>query len=196
LLLIAIVVMNVEVEVLSADSVRVSWDSVKIPQPSLYLLRAYVVNYSPIEQESGGASMKTVPIFVTSAHIEGLAYNFTYQFQVLVSVDIKGEVFLVPDVPTVARIVVQTQAAPATTAIADFVMASTYTSTPPNSSPSSIYNSTLAIMILGGLNGLIVLAAICSIVLVYCNLRCRRYVNYVHYITEVYYSHATLKEIE
>jgi hypothetical protein len=171
LLLLAIFVMNVKVEVLSAGSVRVSWDSVEIPQPSLYMLQAYVVNYTLIGTGSR-AFMMTVPISITSALIEGLAYNMPYQFQVLVSVDIKGEVFLVPDVSTVARIVVRTQAAPATTATVNVIVAST----PPIASSSS-GDDTMTIAVLGALNGFVILAAIGSVALIFFQ-RFRRCVNY------------------
>ena len=71
--------MNVEVEVVSDTSVRVSWDSVDIPE-----ITGYTVYYSQTgnrKRQSEGST--TVPSSDNSVVIEGLLNNVEYQFQVV-----------------------------------------------------------------------------------------------------------------
>ena len=77
--------MNVEVEMLSSSSVRVSWDSIDIPE-----ITNYTVYYRKTGNGMGERSM-TVPSSTNSVVIEGLMSNVQYQFQV-VALIVEGNV--------------------------------------------------------------------------------------------------------
>jgi hypothetical protein len=69
-------VMMVSVEVVSANSVRVSWDSIDIPE-----ITGYTVYYSQTGNRERQSEV-TVPSSDNSVVIEGLVNNEEYQFQV------------------------------------------------------------------------------------------------------------------
>ena len=76
-------VTNVEVEVTSASSVRVSWDILDIPE-----IVNYRVYYSRTGQE--GENTTTVPSSADSVEISGLLTGEEYQFQVVAVADLDG----------------------------------------------------------------------------------------------------------
>ena len=81
--------MNVVVEVVSATSVRVSWDRIDLPE-----ITGYTVYYSQTgnrqrRQQSGEESV-TVPSSASSVVIGDLESNVQYQFQVAVTVQRTG----------------------------------------------------------------------------------------------------------
>ena len=84
--------MNVQVELVSASSVRVSWDSLDIPE-----ITGYIVYYSQTEsvsrkrQDEGSV---TVSSSVTTVVIEDLSSNVEYQFQVVAIAELDGEVVM------------------------------------------------------------------------------------------------------
>ncbi len=87
-------VMNVEVEMVSDDSVRVSWDSVDLPE-----IIGYVVYYS--QTEATATDILESSLHVTnstnSVVIENLLSNVEYQFQVAASIaDLDGEIRVGP----------------------------------------------------------------------------------------------------
>jgi hypothetical protein len=84
-------VMMVSVEVVSANSVRVSWDSIDIPE-----ITGYTVYYSQTgnrERQSEEGSV-TVPSSDNSVVIEGLVNNEEYQFQVAVIAVLDGDMII------------------------------------------------------------------------------------------------------
>ena len=78
-------VMNVEVEVISAGSVRVSWDSLDIPE-----ITCYIVYYS----QTGNTQSVNVTTSTNSVVIDGLMSNVEYQFQVAAIAELDGERFI------------------------------------------------------------------------------------------------------
>jgi hypothetical protein len=81
----------VSVEVVSANSVRVSWDSIDIPE-----ITGYTVYYSQTgnrERQSEEGSV-TVPSSDNSVVIEGLVNNEEYQFQVAVIAVLDGDMII------------------------------------------------------------------------------------------------------
>ena len=82
-------VMNVEVEVVSDTSVRVSWDSVDIPE-----ITGYTVYYSQTGNRRQSEESITVPSSNNSVVIEGLLNNVEYQFQVVVIAELDGDVIM------------------------------------------------------------------------------------------------------
>ena len=78
---------NVEVEVVSDTSVRVSWDSVDIPE-----ITGYTVYYNQTgNRKRQSEESITVPISDNSVVIEGLLNNVEYQFQVAAIAEVDGE---------------------------------------------------------------------------------------------------------
>lgn len=82
--LAAAMVMNVEVEVVSATSVRVSWDSVDLP-----VVTGYIVYYSQAGINDNEETVTTcaIPNPVT---IYGLVSDTIYLFQVAATADAEG----------------------------------------------------------------------------------------------------------
>jgi fibronectin type 3 domain-containing protein len=73
--------MIVIVKVVSASSVRVSWESIDIPE---------ITNYTVYYSQTGNRERQSevsVPSSVNSVVIEGLVNNEEYQFQVAVTLD-------------------------------------------------------------------------------------------------------------
>ena len=84
--------MNVEVKVVSDTSVRVSWDSVDIPE-----ITGYTVYYSQTgNRKRQSEEPITVPSSDNSVHvvIEGLLNNLEYQFQVVAIAELDGDVIM------------------------------------------------------------------------------------------------------
>ena len=82
--------MNVEVEVVSDTSVRVSWDSVDIPE-----ITGYTVYYSQTgNRKRQSEESITVPSSDNSVVIEGLLNNVEYQFQVVAIAELDGDVII------------------------------------------------------------------------------------------------------
>ena len=82
--------MNVEVEVVSDTSVRVSWDSVDIPE-----ITGYTVYYSQTgNRKRQSEESITVPSSDNSVVIEGLLNNVEYQFQVVAIAELYGGVIM------------------------------------------------------------------------------------------------------
>jgi hypothetical protein len=81
-------VMMVSVEVVSANSVRVSWDSIDIPE-----ITGYTVYYSQTGNRERQSEV-TVPSSVDSVVIEGLVNNEEYQFQVAVIAVLDGDMII------------------------------------------------------------------------------------------------------
>ena len=82
--------MNVEVEVVSDTSVRVSWDSVDIPE-----ITGYTVYYSQTGNKKRQSEESiTVPSSDNSVVIEGLLNNVEYQFQVVAIAELDGDVIM------------------------------------------------------------------------------------------------------
>jgi hypothetical protein len=79
-------VMNVEVEVVSTISVRVSWENIDIPE-----IAGYTIYYK--KRQSGEKSM-TVFSSTNSVVIGGLVKNVEYEFEVVAIVEINGVVVL------------------------------------------------------------------------------------------------------
>ena len=78
-------VMNVEVETASSGSVRVSWDSLNIPE-----ITGYIVYYN----QKGSTDFINVTVPTNSAVIDGLMNNVEYQFQVAAIADHDGAVII------------------------------------------------------------------------------------------------------
>jgi fibronectin type 3 domain-containing protein len=78
--------MMVSVEVVSANSVRVSWDSIDIPE-----ITGYSIYYSQTGNRERQCEV-TVPSSVNSVVIEGLVNNEEYQFQVAAIAVLDGEI--------------------------------------------------------------------------------------------------------
>ncbi len=81
-------VMNVGVEMVSGDSVRVSWDSVDFPRITRYSIYYRQTDSEEIENSD------TVSNTVNSILIENLTANVEYQFQVAAIAEVDGEVFV------------------------------------------------------------------------------------------------------
>ena len=81
---------RVEVEVTSDTSVRVSWDSLDVPE-----ITGYIVYY-----QSGVINELSVNVSLTTAQptinitVEGLMNNEEYQFQVVAVAELDGEVII------------------------------------------------------------------------------------------------------
>ena len=89
-LLFIALVMNVEVEVVSDTSVRVSWDSVDIPE-----ITGYTVYYSQTgNRKRQNEESITVPSSDNSVVIESLLNNMEYQFQVVAIAELDGDVII------------------------------------------------------------------------------------------------------
>ena len=83
-------VMNVEVEVVSDTSVRVSWNSVDIPE-----ITGYTVYYNQTgNRKRQSEESITVPSSDNSVVIEGLLNNVEYQFQVAAIAELDGDVIV------------------------------------------------------------------------------------------------------
>ena len=84
-------VQNVINERIRDTIVLVEWDSVSgIPEDAF----TYVITYDPVnDRRRQSEMMETVPGDQTLAVISGLDPDMTYQFQVVVSVEVDGEVF-------------------------------------------------------------------------------------------------------
>ena len=81
---------NVEVEVVSDTSVRVSWDSVDIPE-----ITGYTVYYSQTgNRKRQSEESITVTTSDNSVVIEGLLNNVEYQFQVVAIAELDGDVIM------------------------------------------------------------------------------------------------------
>ena len=80
-------VMNVEVETASSGSVRVSWDSLDIPE-----ITGYIVYYN--QKGITDFMNVTVPTNSRSVVIGGLMSNVEYQFQVAAVADYDGAVII------------------------------------------------------------------------------------------------------
>jgi fibronectin type 3 domain-containing protein len=78
--------MMVNVEIVSANSVRVSWDSIDIPE-----ITGYTVYYSQTGNRERQSEV-TVPSSDNSVVIEGLVNNEEYQFQVAAIAVLDGEI--------------------------------------------------------------------------------------------------------
>ena len=78
-------VANVEVEVVTDMSVRVSWDLLDIPE-----ITSYIVYYS----RTGNTQLMNVITFTNSVMIDGLMNGVEYQFQVAVIANLAGEVIV------------------------------------------------------------------------------------------------------
>ena len=76
-------VVNVEVEAVSDDSVKVSWDSVNLPE-----ITGYTIYYS----WTGNTRKSQVPQSVHFTIIDSLATNVVYQFQVSAIAELNGKV--------------------------------------------------------------------------------------------------------
>ena len=83
-------VMNVEVEIVSDTSVRVSWDNVDIPAITGYKI---YYNQTGNRKRQSGESI-TVPSSDNSVVIEGLLNNVEYQFQVVAIAELDGDVIM------------------------------------------------------------------------------------------------------
>ena len=82
--------MNLVVEVVSDTSVRVSWDSVDIPE-----ITGYTVYYSQTRSRKRQSEESiTVPSSDNSVVIEGLLNNVEYQFQVVAIAELDGDVIM------------------------------------------------------------------------------------------------------
>ena len=82
--------MNVVVEVVSDTSVRVSWDSVDIPE-----ITGYTVYYSQTgNRKRQSEEFITVPSSNNSVVIEGLLNNVEYQFQVVAIAELDGDMIM------------------------------------------------------------------------------------------------------
>ena len=75
-------------EVASATSLRVSWDTIDIPE-----VTGYVVYYCQTGRrlQTEQESMISVPSSVSSVVIEGLVSNVEYQFQVVAIAELDGD---------------------------------------------------------------------------------------------------------
>ena len=83
-------VLNVEVQVVSDTSVRVSWDSVDIPE-----ITGYTVYYSQTGNRTRQSEESiTVSSSNNSVVIEGLLNNVEYQFQVVAMAELDGDVIM------------------------------------------------------------------------------------------------------
>ena len=80
--------MNVEVEIVSGNSLRVSWDTIDIPE-----VTGYIVYYSQtgemVHTEEESATM--VHSSVTALVITGLMNNVKYHFQVVAIAELDGD---------------------------------------------------------------------------------------------------------
>ena len=82
--------MNVEVEIVSDTSVKVSWDSVGIPE-----ITGYTVYYSQTGNSKRQSEESiTVPSSDNSVVIKGLLNNVEYQFQVVAIAELDGDVII------------------------------------------------------------------------------------------------------
>ena len=82
--------MNLELEIVSDTSVRVSWDSVDIPE-----ITGYTVYYSQTgSRKRQSEESITVPSSDNSVVIEGLLNNVVYQFQVAAIAELDGDVIV------------------------------------------------------------------------------------------------------
>ena len=77
-----VVVMNVEVEISSATSVRVSWDRLDIPE-----VTGYIVHYSQIQRD-----IKHIFSLENSVIIDNLLSDVEYQFEVVAVAELDGDV--------------------------------------------------------------------------------------------------------
>ncbi len=84
--------MNVEVEVVSDDSIRVSWESIDLPE-----IVGYIVYYNSVSGRTNEASTKNVSSSILSTIISGLMSGEIYYFQVsaVADGDIKGRKSLI-----------------------------------------------------------------------------------------------------
>ena len=81
---------NVVVEIVSDTSVRVSWDSVDIPE-----ITGYTVYYSQTgNRKRQSEDSITVPSSDNFVVIEGLLNNVEYQFQVVAIAELDGDVIM------------------------------------------------------------------------------------------------------
>lgn len=76
--------MNVQLDMLSANAVRVSWDSIDIPE-----ITGYNVYYAKIRAPNEEMTMS----FPSSSNSVVFVYNARYRFQVMAVADLGGTVF-------------------------------------------------------------------------------------------------------
>ena len=80
--------MNIELEVLSATSVRVSWELLDIPE-----ITGYIVYYSQTGN-SGNDTTVNFPSSTSSVVITDLTSSTEYQFEVVAVAELDGEVVM------------------------------------------------------------------------------------------------------
>ena len=78
-------VVNVELDVISSTSLRVSWDRLDIPE-----ITRYIVYYSQTENSEMVASVN-VSDSENSVIIEDLMSNIQYQFEVVAVAEVEGD---------------------------------------------------------------------------------------------------------
>ena len=78
-------VMNVQVEILSSSSVRVTWDSINLPYISSYIVYYYQTGTSMNEQSVNVSRSENTVV------IENLMRNMVYQFQVVAIAELADE---------------------------------------------------------------------------------------------------------
>lgn len=98
-----VVAMNIQVSVISATSVKVSWDSIEMLKSTEYRLYGYKVYYNQkrsIKKQQLEGSV-TIPSYENNALIEDLISNRVYQFQVETIFEVDREVVMGMRSPTV-----------------------------------------------------------------------------------------------
>ena len=94
--------------IVSANSVKVSWDRIIIPE-----ITGYTVYYSQTGNRQSEEVSVTVPSSADSALIEGLVVNVEYQFQVVAVAELEGGGVVMGQRSMVTRIVLHTRASSA-----------------------------------------------------------------------------------
>ena len=84
----AVMVVNVELDMISSTSLRVSWDRLDIPK-----ITRYIVYYSQTGNSEMVASVD-VSGSENSVIIEDLMSNIQYQFEVVAVAEVKGDVVM------------------------------------------------------------------------------------------------------
>jgi hypothetical protein len=78
--------MNIKVKLVTANSARVSWDSIDMAN-----ITQYIVYYSQKGQEQAKELSATVIGSINSVVINGLVNNVQYQFQVVAVAELDGD---------------------------------------------------------------------------------------------------------